>query len=79
MASEPKRPQFCPWCGSPVPYEEHDHEPRFAALADQARARGTEPPPLPERVRDQLSGESFATACLGCHIVSHVIGHRAGT
>jgi hypothetical protein len=45
-------------------------------LADQARARGVEPPPLPERVKDMLSGESYVAACPGCRMVSHVVGHR---
>ncbi len=78
MSTAPQRPQFCPWCGSPIGFEEHDHEPRYESLAKEARARGEEPPPLPERVREQLSGESFAGACPGCRMVSHVIGHRAG-
>lgn len=70
-------PQFCPFCGSPIGYEAHGHEPRFALLAEQARARGDEPPPLPERVREVLAGESFVGACPGCRTVSHVVGHRA--
>lgn len=77
MAATPTKPQFCPWCGSPLDYEEHHHEPRHAALADQARARGQEPPPLPERVEDILSGDSYVSACPGCRTVSHVIGHHA--
>ena len=76
MAAEP--PQFCPWCGSPIGYVEHEHEPRYRTLADQARARGKDPPPLPERVQDALAGESFVCACPGCRTVSHVVGHRAG-
>ena len=80
MATAPDGPQFCPWCGSPIAYEEHAHEPRYEALADKARARGTEPPPLPERVKDMLEGESYAGACPGCRTISHVVGHRqAGT
>jgi hypothetical protein len=71
-------PQFCPWCGSPLGFEPHDHEPRYAALAEQARARGQDPPPLPERVERVLAGESWIGACPGCRVVSHVIGHRAG-
>jgi hypothetical protein len=74
----PQQPQFCPWCGSPTGWEAHHHEPRFELLAEQARARGEDPPPLPERVQEMLSGESFVTACPGCRIVSHVVGHRAG-
>ena len=77
MTAAPDRPQFCPWCGSPIPYEEHGHEPRYQALTDQARARGEEPPPLPERVRDALEGESYAGACPACRIINHVVGHRA--
>ena len=77
VTEAPQRPQFCAWCGTPLPYEEHEHEPRYETLANEARARGEEPPPLPPRVRDQLSGESYAGACPGCRIVSHVIGHRA--
>ena len=76
MATAPAHPQFCPWCGSPAAYEAHEHEPRYEMLADQARARGVEPPPLPERVKDMLSGESYVAACPGCRMVSHVVGHR---
>ncbi|MBA2256971.1 MAG: hypothetical protein H0W05_07130 [Thermoleophilaceae bacterium] len=77
MTAAPQRPGFCPWCGSPIAYEEHEHEPRYESLAQQARSRGEEPPPLPERVRDVLAGESFAGACPGCRTVSHVVGHKA--
>ena len=73
----PERPQFCPWCGTPLPYEGHEHEPRFETLADEARRRGEEPPPLPKRVEDILAGDSFVGACPGCRTVSHVIGHHA--
>jgi hypothetical protein len=76
MSAAPERPQFCPWCGSPVAWEEHGHEPRYAMLAEQARAHGEEPPPLPERVQQMLSGDSFVTACPGCRTISHVVGHR---
>lgn len=79
MTSAPPRPQFCPWCGSPIPFEPHGHEPRFKSLADQARARGTEPPPLPDRVEDLLAGESFVGACPGCRAVSHVVTHHAAS
>ena len=58
-------------------YEEHGHEPRYELLANQARARGTDPPPLPERVEEMLSGDSFVTACPGCRTISHVVGHKA--
>ena len=37
MNAAPQRPQFCPWCGTPIPYEGHEHEPRFETLADKAR------------------------------------------
>jgi hypothetical protein len=77
MAAPPSTPQFCPWCGTPVPYETDKHEPRYATLAEQARARGEEPPPLPKRVEKILSGDSHVTACPGCRTVSHVIGHHA--
>ncbi|MDQ4081287.1 MAG: hypothetical protein M3123_00110 [Actinomycetota bacterium] len=70
------QPQFCPWCGSPLGYERHGHEPRFALLADQARARGADPPPLPPRVRDLLAGDSYVGVCPGCQTISHVVGHR---
>ncbi len=50
-------PQFCPWCGTPIGYEEHEHEPRFTTLAEQARAHGAEPPPLPARVQELLAEE----------------------
>ena len=76
MSAAPERPQFCPWCGTPIAYDEHEHEPRHEALADKARARGHEPPPLPERVREALEGESYAGACPGCRMISHVVGHR---
>lgn len=75
----PPQPQFCPWCGSPIAYEPHGHEPRHEALAAQARERGADPPPLPERVRDLLAGDSFVCACPGCRTVSHVVAHHAGT
>jgi hypothetical protein len=77
MASAPEKPQFCPWCGTPVAFEGHEHEPRYATLAEQARERGQEPPPLPKKVEEILSGESFVGACPGCRTVSHVIGHHA--
>jgi len=77
MAPAPPKPEFCPWCGSPLAYEEHQHEPRYATLADQARARGEEPPPLPRRVEEILQGDSHMGACPGCRTVSHVIGHHA--
>jgi hypothetical protein len=70
-------PQFCPWCGSPVGYEEHEHEPRYAALEREARAEGREVPPLPERVRAVLEGESYVGPCPACRTVSHVVGHSA--
>lgn len=79
MHAAPERPQFCPWCGSPIGYDEHEHEPRFEVLAEQARARGADPPELPERVREMLAGESYAGACPGCRMISHVVGHRPGT
>lgn len=75
MAS-PQGPQFCPWCGSPTAYEEHEHEPRYAALAERLRAQGQDPPPLPDRVQELLSGDSFIGACQGCRTISHVVGHR---
>ncbi len=77
MPAGPERPQFCPWCGSPIAYDEHDHEPRYESLTKEAGARGVRTPPLPDRVRDMLAGESFAGACSGCRTVSHVIGHKA--
>lgn len=77
MSADEPRPQFCPWCGSPLGFAEHEHEPRFELLAEQARARGEEPPPLPERVQELLAGRSFVGACPGCRTISHVVGHRA--
>ena len=77
MSAAPDHPQFCPWCGSPVGYEEHGHEPRYQLLAEQARARGEDPPPLPARIQDMLSGDSYVTACPGCRTISHVVGHKA--
>ena len=72
-----RAPEFCPWCGTPIGYESHGHEPRYALLAEQARARGEELPPLPERVRELLAGDSFVGACPGCRTITHVVGHRA--
>ncbi len=69
-------PQFCPWCGSPIAFEEHEHEPRYATLAAEARARGDQVPELPGRVKDILAGESFVGLCPGCRTISHVVGHR---
>jgi len=68
------QPQFCPWCGSPIAYEAHEHEPRYAALAEQA---GVEAGALPQRVREVLAGDSFVGVCPGCRTISHVVGHRA--
>ncbi len=76
MPTAPRIPQFCPWCGSPIPYEEHHHEPRFASLAEQARQSGENPPPLPERVEELLRGESYVGACSNCRVLSHVISHH---
>lgn len=70
-------PQFCPFCGSPIAYAPHEHEPRHAQLAELARAQGDEPPPLPPRVRDLLSGEAFVGVCQGCRSISHIVGHRS--
>lgn len=69
-------PRFCPWCGSPIGFEPHEHEPRFALEASLARARGTPPPPLPDRVREVLTGEAFVGVCQRCRTLSHVVGHR---
>ena len=71
MADEPVRPQFCPWCGSPIGFEEHEHEPRIDVLAKEADAVP------PERVRELLAGESYVGVCAGCRTISHVVGHRA--
>jgi len=73
----PDRPQFCPWCGSPLGYDEHVHEPRYRLLAERARERGADPPPLPSRVEGLLAGESYVAGCPGCRMVSHVVGHRS--
>jgi hypothetical protein len=70
-------PQFCPWCGTPIGFEDHEHQPRYEALTDQARAEGKRPPPLPARIEELLAGESYIGACPGCRTVSHVVGHRA--
>ncbi|MFP5361222.1 MAG: hypothetical protein ACLGI5_00665 [Thermoleophilia bacterium] len=77
MPGAPPTPQFCAWCGSPLAYEAHHHEPRFATLRDQARAEGEQPPPLPERVEDLMRGDSYIAACPGCRLLSHVISHHA--
>lgn len=71
-------PQFCPWCGAAVSFEEDAHEPRYHALAEDARARGDHPPPLPEAVEHMLAGDPYVGACAGCRTISHVIGHHAG-
>jgi hypothetical protein len=78
VSTAPRVPQFCAWCGSPIPYEEHRHEPRYQMLAERARAEGSEPPRLPDRVEETLAGEAFLGACPGCKMVSHVVGHRPG-
>jgi hypothetical protein len=71
------RPQFCPWCGTPIGYDEHDHEPRYETLTAEARSEGREPPPLPDRVRNMLSGESYVGICPGCRRINHVVSHQA--
>ncbi len=71
------QPQFCPWCGSPMGFSEHAHEPRFELLLTQAQAQGPEPS-IPPRIEALMTGESYVGACQGCRIVSHVISHRAG-
>lgn len=76
MAAPP--PQFCPWCGTPIGYTEHAHEPRYQTLAEEARARGDKPPPLPEAIEQMLAGDAYVGACPGCRTISHVIGHHAG-
>jgi len=50
----------------------------FATSPDEARARGEQPPPLPEAVEHMLAGDSYVGACPGCRTISHVIGHHAG-
>lgn len=77
MVSTPPQPQFCAWCGSPLAYEPHHHEPRVATLADRARSAGKDPPPLPENVEELMSGDSYVGACPGCRVLSHVISHHA--
>ena len=77
MSDAPAKPQFCPWCGAELAYEPHHHEARFETLAEQARARGEKPPPLPESVEELMRGETFVAACSGCRVLSHVIGHHA--
>ena len=70
------RPEFCPWCGASIAYEADEHDPGYALLAEQARVRGEEPPPFPQRVREMLTGDAFVGACAGCGTISHVVGHR---
>ena len=67
-------PQFCPWCGTPIGYEAHEHAPRYTELAARA---GADVEALPERVRELLAGSSYVGACAGCRTISHVVGHRA--
>lgn len=71
-------PQFCPWCGTSITFSADAHEPRYQALAEEARARGDTPPPLPGAVEEMLAGDSHVGACPGCRTISHVIGHHAG-
>ena len=73
----PPTPQFCAWCGTPLAYEEHHHEPRYETLAKEARAQGEQPPPLPETVEELMRGDSYIGACPGCRVLSHVISHHA--
>jgi hypothetical protein len=77
MAQSPTAPQFCPWCGTPIGYEAHEHEPRYETLAAEAKTEGRKPPPLPERIQKMLSGESYAGICPGCKRINHVVSHRA--
>ena len=72
----PAPPLFCPWCGTPIAFEAHEHVPRHAVRAEQARAEGNDPPPLPERVQEMLAGDSYVGVCPGCRTISHVVGHR---
>jgi hypothetical protein len=67
-------PQFCPWCGSPAAFAAHEHEPRYAELAER---KDVDVGLLPERVRELLGGPAYVAACPGCRTVSHVVGHRA--
>ena len=69
-----ERPQFCPWCGTPIGWKRHEHEPRYALLAAQ---RGVDESLLPQRVRELLAGDSYVAACAGCRTISHVVGHQA--
>ena len=73
----PPPPQFCPWCGTPIGFNADAHEPRYQTLADEARARGEKPAPLPKAVEDMLAGDCYVGACPGCRTISHVIGHHA--
>ena len=68
-----ERPQFCPWCGSPLTFEAHEHEPRYAELAER---KGVDASTLSERVRALLAGRSYVAACPGCRTISHIVGHR---
>lgn len=79
MTDVPATPQFCAWCGSALAYEEHHHEPRFETLAEEARARGEQPPPLPDSVEELMRGDSYVGACPRCRVLSHVISHHART
>ena len=77
MVGTPSQPQFCAWCGSPLAYAPHHHEPRVATLAEQARSEGKDPPPLSETVEELMSGDSYVGACPDCRVLSHVISHHA--
>ena len=70
------RPQFCPWCGSPMPFREHAHESPAERIITEARRAG-ETPSVPEKLEDLIFGTSFVGACHGCRNVSHVISHSA--
>ncbi|MFN2388173.1 MAG: hypothetical protein ABR575_01000 [Actinomycetota bacterium] len=64
-----EQPQFCPWCGVPVPYRADEHTPLYRALADQ---KGVEPP---DAMEHSLHTDAYVCGCPGCRRVSHVIGH----
>ena len=70
--TEIDRPQFCPWCGTPSPYQADPRTPLWQQAAEET---GRE---APDVVQDALDTESYVTGCAGCRRVSHVIGHVAG-
>ncbi len=67
--NDANQPEFCPWCGTPVPYRSDSHTPLYRTLADEHQV---EPPDV---VEDSLHTDAFVCGCPGCRRISHVIAH----